>query len=504
MDQPDDNHDAMDTVPISVPSSPTSPPSSPDPLADVGMGFSQLPPPVVGSSRLGQAADGTPVPSVLRKRTNASRDPSPEATRDPPALDHFEFTSQRLANVPTAKSPAEAIDMARRLVLQASLMTTGSEHKLLLDLLEVFRDYTEKNRVNNHGLAVFTSQVSNLETVSRTLGSKVKQLQKPTAASSGQHNQPPANNSTRPNTSPSYAAAAAKTPPKAAESHAGSKKRPSQPAVSNSLTSRQLVLTRDGSAPFDSLKLRNEFNDAFRRKGVQSPVIASVTLSAKQNIVITTTPQFNGKYLLEHTNVWEDILHFTSALLIESWHKVAVHNIPTKYGDDIGLDIIKNEIETFNKGLKVVGKPYWLTKPDRRQQQETGTICVAFATEREAMQAIRNRLFVLGISVRAEKLHATPPTSQCQKCQRFGHSETRCSNAHTCKICAGRHATTVHKCNICNAKGRSCVHTIPHCANCKGTHTADSKLCEIYKAKLNPRHHTNEPYSESPFWNTEC
>ena len=504
MDQPDPSNETMDTCPIIVPSSPVFPPSSPDPLADMGPAPTQRSRTSAAASRPVQADDFATPASVLRKRTSASRTPTAEPARQPPSLEHFEFTSQRLASIPKANSAEEAIDMARHLVIQASLLTTGTEHKLLLDLLEVFRDYTEKNRVNNHGLAVLSSQVANLETVSRTIGSKVKLLQKPTASTTEQQNPPLNNNNSRPNTTPSYAAAAAKAPPRAAEWHAAGKKKPVQPSVSNSLTSRQLVLTRENNTPFDSLKLRNEFNDAFRRKGVQSPVIASVTTSAKQNIVITTTPQFNGKYLLEHTNIWEDITDFSSALLIESWHKVAVHNIPTKYGDNIGLDIIKNEIETFNKGLKVVGKPYWLTKADRRQQQETGTICVAFATERESLQAIRNRLYVLGVSVRAEKLHATPPTSQCQKCQRFGHSETRCSNPHTCKICAGRHATTVHKCNICNAKGRSCVHTIPVCTNCRGTHTADSKLCEIYRAKLNPRHHTNEPYSESAFWNTEC
>jgi hypothetical protein len=383
-------------------------------------------------------------------------------------------------------------------------MTTGTEHKLLLDLLEVFRDYTEKNRVSNHGLSVLTSQVSNLETVSRTLGSKVKLLQKPSVTASGQGNARATTNPTNTSKPPSYAAAAAKVPPKSADWQVVGKKKTPQPTVNNTLASRQLVLTRDTYVSFDSLRLRNEFNDAFARKGVSVPVIASVTTSAKQNIVITTTPKFNGKYLLEHADVWDNITPFTSAQLIESWHKVAVHNIPTSYSSNESLSIIKKEIETFNKGLKVVGNPYWLTKAERRQQQDTGTICIAFATEREAQQAIRNRLYVLGISVRAEKLHATPPTSQCPRCQRFGHSEARCSNTHVCKICAGRHATTVHKCNTCNAKGRTCMHTIPLCANCKEAHTADSKLCEIYQAKLNPRQHADEPYHSTDSYGFQC
>jgi hypothetical protein len=48
------------------------------------------------------------------------------------------------------------------------------------------------------------------------------------------------------------------------------------------------------------------------------------------------------------------------------------------------------------------------------------------------------------------------------------------------------------------------MHTIPLCANCKEAHTADSKLCEIFQAKLNPRHHTNEPFHETGFNDTQC
>ena len=48
------------------------------------------------------------------------------------------------------------------------------------------------------------------------------------------------------------------------------------------------------------------------------------------------------------------------------------------------------------------------------------------------------------------------------------------------------------------------MHTIPLCANCKEAHTADSKLCEIYQAKLNPRQHTNDPYPETASHPSQC
>ena len=488
------NNDSMHDTPLVVPSSPDFAPSSPDPLADIDVAPSQPTPLATSVHRPIQVSDFVPAQTIPRKRTTTSRAPTPEATRPPPALKHFEFTSQRLASMPKASTAAEAIDIARDMILQASRMATGTEQKQLLDLLEVFRDYTEKKRVNNHGLAVLSTQVNNLETVSRTLGSKVKLLQKPTPPQASTATVARQNTPSVPQPR-SFAATAANATASGADWQMVGKKKTAEPAVKNKLSDRQLVLTRDSTDSFDSLQIRNEFNQAFMRKGVSAPVVASVTTSAKQNMVITTTPKFNAKYLLESKDVWGHITTYRSALLIESWHKVAIHNIPTSYSTNDSLATIVREIETFNKGLKVVGHPYWLTKPERRERQETGSICVAFATEREAQQAIRNRLYVLGISVRAEKLHSTAPTSQCTKCQRFGHTEARCTQQHyVCRICAGRHSTLTHKCNICNAKGRTCMHTMPVCANCEDPHTADSTVCDFYQARKNQRHHANNDH----------
>ncbi|KAF1934721.1 hypothetical protein EJ02DRAFT_294274, partial [Clathrospora elynae] len=100
----------------------------------------------------------------------------------------------------------------------------------------------------------------------------------------------------------------------------------------------------------------------------------------------------------------------------------------------------------------IVGNPFWLTNEERRRQQTTGSVCIAFATEQEAQRAIHNKLYLLGISVRVEKMHSTPASTQCQNCQRFGHTEERCSNSMACKICAEPHPTYLHKCNTCSTK----------------------------------------------------
>ena len=248
-----------------------------------------------------------------------------------------------------------------------------------------------------------------------------------------------------------------------------------------SLKERQLVLVNQGGpAAFDALRLRNAFNQAFTGKGgVQSPVVASVTLSSKGNKVVTTTPAFTANYLLENQSIWKDLVAFKAAQPITSWFKVVIHKLPTNHG----LEVIKEEIETFNKGLKVVGNPFWLTPESKRGQQSYGSACVAFATEEEALKAIRGKLYILGESLRAEKLRVINNSKQCSKCQGFGHPEARCARV-ACQMCSEAHHTSLHKCKSCPTKGKACVHTIFKCVNCSKPHAANSHECDILQARI--------------------
>ena len=440
--------------------------------------------------------------TVPHKRTNASRNPTPDTVRQPPVYNPFHFgapppTFTGTHPTPPVTTEEDCILKARDLVVQACSLATSTKKKtLLLDLLEVFRDFTESGRVNKHGLSILASQVSSLETVSRSLGSKVRELHKPVtiSANTTSNLKQPTVIATAAKTT--YATAAAQGQPANANWQQVTKKKTNVPPIKNSLNNRQLVLIQESPVlsqqnrpAFDPLALRNAFNLAFANKGVNGPVIASVTSSKRKNIVLTTTPAFTAKYLLEKVDIWQHITQFKEALPIQPWFKVAIHNVPTSFHTDESLSILKEEIPTFNNGLEIVGHPYWLTKEEKRQDQVTGTVCIAFATEQQAQKAIRNRLYLLGISTRVEKLHSTPASTQCQNCQRFGHTEARCSSNTACKLCAEPHHTRMHKCNTCNAKGKVCVHTVPVCANCKGAHTADNKLCDTYQATI---HHPNQ------------
>jgi hypothetical protein len=69
------------------------------------------------------------------------------------------------------------------------------------------------------------------------------------------------------------------------------------------------------------------------------------------------------------------------------------------------MQLVVDEITTFNQSLKPIGTPYWLTNQEKRKNQIAGSVVVAFATEEEAKRAIRNRLYIGGISTKVEKLY---------------------------------------------------------------------------------------------------
>ena len=77
------------------------------------------------------------------------------------------------------------------------------------------------------------------------------------------------------------------------------------------------------------------------------------------------------------------------------------------------MQLVLDKIKTFNKHLDLnsVGTPYWLTSAQKRQLQLASSVVVAFKTPEEAQRAIRNRLYIGGISVRVEKLYTTASTS---------------------------------------------------------------------------------------------
>lgn len=424
------------------------------------------------------------------------------------------FPGQHLAEPHKLQKPVFAFgNQSKDLVLQArdlivkasAAATTHTEQSSLLDLLEVFRDFTENGRVKTAS-TILATQVASLETTTRNMTRKAQQLATVASnslASAAKPNSPnpPAKPDSRltPGSKQTFASVAKQQNKLAATSEgwetvsyakraspttAPTPKRPRQ-------TNNRLVLLQTApltTSHFSPIQLRNELNKAFAAKGIAGPVVATVTRSISQNIVVTTTPGFSASFLLEKKAIWEHIAPHKSAQVDTPWFKVVAHGIPIhEFDNSTGMQLVVDEIKTFNQGFTPIGTPYWLTHASKRTNQQAGSVVVAFATEQEANRAIRQRLFIAGISVRCEKLHSTAATTQCNNCQGYGHLDSYCKRQAVCRLCAEKHSTPQHHCSTCNTKGTRCQHLAPKCINCSQAHVANTKTCEVFVAINNKR-----------------
>ena len=185
----------------------------------------------------------------------------------------------------TQSSAREAILQARDLLVQAySLTSSRTEQSQLLDLLEVFREYTEKGRLQSAS-TIIASQIANLEATTRKIETKARALAKAPVISSntrtsgppGPPGPPGTTGTTGTGTTPSFASIASlgpnttKSPSSEDWILVGNKSKAKEPSKNYSTIpkqdkSRRLILIRSVSSSadhFSSLALRNAFNKAF-------------------------------------------------------------------------------------------------------------------------------------------------------------------------------------------------------------------------------------------------
>lgn len=400
--------------------------------------------------------------------TTASLD-SPCELSTPPALKRLEQTPKTQPS-----TSRELILHARDALIQAAAIEESQEEKTrILDLIEVFREYTEKKRLHSVS-SILANQVSDLQRVAQGL----KQAPQPNRAAS---------NPTPPKPQPTSFAKVAASAPEAAPAQwqvIGKKGKPTPKTNTPKKSHREkrLVLIQTvKTKEINPLQLRNAINRAFEKHTVKDPVIATISKSRiGQNVVLTTTEQFDADFLLAHESVWQSAIPYASAAKDITWHKIVAHGVPVAdFDTEDGMALLKEEVEIFNQGLQVVGSPRWLTSAAARQTKRNGSVVLAFATEKEANQALRTRLYIAGSSVRTEKLLPFRSDTQCSKCQRFGHLEARCPHTYRCRLCAEGHPTKAHVCSQCQARGQPCAHLVARCSNCREGHAANHEKCEV-------------------------
>ena len=73
------------------------------------------------------------------------------------------------------------------------------------------------------------------------------------------------------------------------------------------------------------------------------------------------------------------------------------------FSTDDGLYLLRQKIKTFNPGIKLIKTPQWLSSEKNRVNKLYGSVVVQLKDQEIAEKAIKFRLFLGGILVKAEK-----------------------------------------------------------------------------------------------------
>lgn len=442
-------------------------------------------------------------PSGSKNKRKATCEPDPEERKP--------NTTRPRSQIEEFENPSDCILGARDLLIKAAhLEQTRARQTKILDLLNIFREFMENDGNTHRANTILSAQVQRLEQTAQILqtsvqrannanrngqqpmgnntqpnlhqntGPNVRNGSRPGQNQPNQQNQTNQNTNQAPRTWANIASAARGNQNQNAgewiEVQPKKRKAPSKPRDANRII---LLLDEHTRSDFSALAFRDRINQAYKSRGVQGPVVALVSKTRKDNIAVVTTPSYTAEYMLQNRDIWRNAIPHVEAFKDEEWYKVVVHGVPVAdFPNPSDLSEVIEEIETFNQGLKVIGQPYWITPQEKFQTQMAGSIVVAFETEAEAKLATNKRLIIAGLSLKAEKFHNIPASTQCNKCQRFGHLETNCRWEANCRYCAGPHNTRQHCCTQCRSIGVRCVHLVPKCSNCTGAHTADYEGCE--------------------------
>ncbi|SLM37365.1 hypothetical protein LPUS_07187 [Lasallia pustulata] len=145
---------------------------------------------------------------------------------------------------------------------------------------------------------------------------------------------------------------------------------------------RKLLLTpKSAVTSINSIAYRNTINNALKQAKIKSVLVSTVTVSRTgASIVVTTAEGNTAEDLLKHKAIWEPELDLAQ-IKKNQWHKILLHGLPTAvFNTKDSLEMLQEEVELFNKGIKLVTKPVWLSRAENRQNKMHASAIISVAT----------------------------------------------------------------------------------------------------------------------------
>jgi hypothetical protein len=181
---------------------------------------------------------------------------------------------------------------------------------------------------------------------------------------------------------------------------------------------RLVLEAEDKDKPIKPIQLREIVNKTAKDLGFKGLFALSTTKSGTGNLIVQLSGREARNFAYQSIEALRKAIGFRKVLDDDSCYKVVIHGVSTEDFDvENGLAAVREELETYNLGLKLISDPIWLTNQIKRREVQGASVLVSFQTEEEAKRAIRHRLFIGGVSLRAElakdKPKVVPQGGQC-------------------------------------------------------------------------------------------
>ena len=142
------------------------------------------------------------------------------------------------------------------------------------------------------------------------------------------------------------------------------------------------------------------------------------------------------------------------------------------------MDLVLEEIKTFNKGLEPISQPYQATSKEKRDSglQRASLVVVVFPTEAQANRAIKNRLLIAGISTKVVKYYTISSTIQCTRYIGYGYLDSIYKKDLKCLLYSEGYITKNYFYSIYKKKSKKCPYITTKYSNyLSTTHLVSSK-----------------------------
>ena len=263
-------------------------------------------------------------------------------------------------------------------------------------------------------------------------------------------------------------------PPAALNSGAGSSNLLEDINVVHAQESARIILSKthslSGNTKDAVILIKPEIDDP--RKLINDPVeiVTAIEVSkfGKLNISDIRTNKRKGILIANVKNCTQSVIdELLNVQYLGKW-KVKCYRpnrdiykagVISPINTDTDLDKIK---QIISEKHKITAVERLKKKTGEREWSPSNSIKVVFEE-----QVLPSEI-VIGHSFYKVRPYVNQPL-QCFRCQRLGHTAEGCNSCIKCLVCGGDHVK-----EVCNAKEECC-------ANCRGNHKANSKLCIIIK-----------------------